>query len=295
MKDKKLEWKRIGIFITLAYGINWTSWIIIYSIAGSYEKITESPLLSFLWVLLMFPPALSNILTRIITKEGMENSLLSLKLNGKMKYYIAPLFLPILIAFIIGIICSFVFTDGFSIKAIDEQAGGFAGFAGNILYMISISAATAYITFGEEFGWRGYLYPKLEKLIGMPKAVILGGIIWGMWHAPIIANGYNFGTDYPGAPFIGLLIMCIFCIAGGSMLMWLTKKTDSIYPASIAHAIINNCTGLVVVLIAPETDKIIENDIFHFQLVHMLSASLIYSVFAFLLIRESRKKTVSNT
>lgn len=263
--------------------------------AGSFDKWADSTLFSFLSVLLMFPPALANILTRIITKEGMENSFLCLKLKGKIRYYIISLFLPILVSLIIGVICSFVFTDGFSISAINEQANGSSGFAANILYMMSISAATAYITFGEEFGWRGYLYPKFEKLIGLPKTLLLGGIIWGIWHAPITVMGHNFGTGYPGFPFTGILIMCIFCTAAGAMLYWLTKKTGSVYPASLTHAVINNCTGLVVVLTAPGITETIENNIFRFQLVHMLSASLIYSVFAFLLTKESRKKALSST
>lgn len=266
-----------------------------YIAAGSFDKWADSTLFSFLSVLLMFPPALANILTRIITKEGMENSFLCLKLKGKIKYYIISLFLPILVSLIVGIICSFVFTDGFSISAINEQANGSSGYAGNILFMIGISAATAYITFGEEFGWRGYLYPRLEKLIGLPKTLLLGGIIWGIWHAPVTVMGHNFGTGYPGFPFTGILIMCIFCTTAGALLHWLTKKTGSVYPASLTHAVINNCTGLVVALTAPGITETVENNIFRFQLVHMLTASLIYSVFAFLLIKEGRKKTVSNT
>lgn len=285
----------MGIYTALSYGITWVSWILMCLAAGGFDKWADSALFSFLSVLLMFPPALSNILTRIVTREGMTDSFLCLRLKGKIKYYIASLFLPILVAFLIGIICSFVFTDGFSLEAINREADGIKGYAGNILFMIGISAATAYITFGEEFGWRGYLYPKLEKLIGTPKAVLLGGIVWGIWHAPIIVMGHNFGTDYPGYPFVGILIMCIYCTAAGAVLMWLTKKTGSVYPAALTHAVINNCTGLVVALTAPGITENVENNIFRFQLVHMLTASLIYSVFAFLLIKESRKKTVNNT
>ena len=52
--------------------------------------------------------------------------------------------------------------------------------------------------FGEEFGWRGYLLPKLMPL-GKLKAYTIVGVIWGLWHAPLIVVGFN----YPGYPVIG--------------------------------------------------------------------------------------------
>jgi membrane protease YdiL (CAAX protease family) len=52
-------------------------------------------------------------------------------------------------------------------------------------------------TFGEEFGWRGYLLPRLAPL-GGAWAAILTGVVWGLWHAPLIVlSGYNF----PGHPW----------------------------------------------------------------------------------------------
>jgi membrane protease YdiL (CAAX protease family) len=54
-------------------------------------------------------------------------------------------------------------------------------------------------TFGEEFGWRAYLQPKLMPLGGR-KVILLMGLIWGVWHWPVIAMGHNYGLDYPGVP-----------------------------------------------------------------------------------------------
>ena len=56
--------------------------------------------------------------------------------------------------------------------------------------------------FGEEFGWRGYLLPKLMPL-GKLKAYLLIGVIWGLWHAPLVLIGFN----YPNYPFLGVLAM----------------------------------------------------------------------------------------
>ena len=53
-------------------------------------------------------------------------------------------------------------------------------------------------------GWRGYLLQKLSKEYSVQKSIIISGIIWGIWHAPIIAMGHNYGTGYVGAPWLGI-------------------------------------------------------------------------------------------
>lgn len=83
------------------------------------------------------------------------------------------------------------------------------------------------------------MMPKFIKLIGMPKAIIFGGIIWSVWHGPLTVSGHNFGTDYPGFPYVGIIIMCIFCTLIGIMLTFITINSGSIWPATIMHAVNN--------------------------------------------------------
>ena len=103
----------------------------------------------------------------------------------------------------------------------------------------------AFNTFGEEFGWRGYMNQKMEPLLGTTGTIIVGGIIWGLWHAVLTVEGHNFGTDYEGYPYLGIIYMCISCTFTGVFLMWLTKKTNSVYPAAIFHAM-NNSGGFSI-------------------------------------------------
>ena len=120
-----------------------------------------------------------------------------------------------------------------------------------IVIFLLLSFSIAWIpfnTFGEEYGWRGYLYPKLEAVAGRPAALIAGGIIWGLWHAPLTVQGHNFGTDYPGFPYTGILLMCGSCVIMGIFFHWLTLKTGSIYPASIAHSTTNNGASLLLMI-----------------------------------------------
>lgn len=85
--------------------------------------------------------------------------------------------------------------------------------------------------------------PKLMEVMGKPAAIVVGGIIWGLWHVPLTISGHNFGIDYDFYPWLGILIMCIMCILMNAFLTLLTERTKSIYPASFCHMINNNFGG----------------------------------------------------
>lgn len=89
------------------------------------------------------------------------------------------------------------------------------------------------------------MMPKLMKLMGQKRAFLVGGIIWGLWHAPLTCIGHNFGTDYPGFPYVGILLMCIFCTLIGTILTMLTIKSGSIWPATIMHAVNNGMPSIL--------------------------------------------------
>ena len=129
------------------------------------------------------------------------------------------------------------------------------GYTASIIFNIAISIAMFPIFLGEELGWRGYLFPKLKTVMNRPAAYIVCGIIWGVWHTPAIIDGLNFGKDYAGYPYVGILLMCVFCIGTGIIFTWLTEKTNSVYPAAFAHAINNNATGLIVALSGTNSDE----------------------------------------
>jgi membrane protease YdiL (CAAX protease family) len=121
---------------------------------------------------------------------------------------------------------------------------------------ISAPIFNGLFTLGEEFGWRAYLLPKLMPL-GQGKAMLWMGLIWGVWHAPIIAMGHNYGLDYPGAPWLGMLVMIWFCFSIGTLFGWATLRAGSVWPAVIGHAVINGISGFVVYTIQAQPSPLL--------------------------------------
>jgi membrane protease YdiL (CAAX protease family) len=102
---------------------------------------------------------------------------------------------------------------------------------GSLLIAPGINAILA---FGEEWGWRGFLLPKLLPL-GQWPALILVGASWGLWYSPIILLGY----DYPLHPRLGIILMIVFCVIFGVLLGWLRLATGSLWPSAIGRGALN--------------------------------------------------------
>lgn len=98
--------------------------------------------------------------------------------------------------------------------------------------------------FGEEWGWRGYLVPKLLPLGAWP-ALLASGALWGLWHAPFILLGHN----YPLHPRLGVAVMVAFCVLFGTLLGWTRLATKSIWPAVLAHGSLNALGGVLPLLV----------------------------------------------
>ena len=109
--------------------------------------------------------------------------------------------------------------------------------ASSLLYAPVINT---FVALGEEVGWRGFLYPRLKEKLGYVKGLLLGGVIWGVWHWPLIwLIGYEYGTGYPGFPVVGMLLFCLFTIPIGILADWVYEKSHCIWVPSLLHGCIN--------------------------------------------------------
>ncbi|MCP2344481.1 CPBP family intramembrane glutamic endopeptidase [Nonomuraea roseoviolacea] len=97
---------------------------------------------------------------------------------------------------------------------------------------------------GEEWGWRGWLAPRLVAARGTVAGLALSGVVWGLWHAPLTLLGYNYARLGPWAAlyFVG------FCVPAGVVFGWLRLRSGSVWPAVVAHGSVNAVTGVVLLL-----------------------------------------------
>lgn len=245
MTDKTLTVKRILIFLFFAFVPPWILQFIYIAVIGCDVNTNYYQLLASVSMLF---PAIGNVLARIITKEGFDKSYLKLNIKGNIKYYLLAVFIPVISYFITAFMISVGYMQSGSASEILLHSNYFHIFSTSI-YIISLSLLDCTLTFGEEFGWRGYLTPKLKEIFNKPAAYLISGTIWGLWHAPVIIIGHNFGTNYKFYPYAGILSMCIFCVFVGTFFSILTEKTKSVFPSTIAHAINNNFSNIIYVIL----------------------------------------------
>jgi len=269
------DWKRIFIFLAFAFGISWAIALVIYLTGG----LTNSPVYTIagieisLALLLMasfymYGPALANIITRLISKEGFKN--LHLKPDFGQKrwvYFLISWFLPGPLT-IAGMVLFFLlfpehYDSGLSLIKSQMGLAGINQVNPWLIVALQTLQATLFApllnmlpSFGEEFGWHGYLLPKLLPLGGR-KAILLTGIIWGVWHWPLILMGYNYGADYAGVPYLGLLAMLWFCVVSGAVFGWLDIKAGSIWPAVIGHGALNGIAALSLLFVQGEPNALL--------------------------------------
>jgi len=105
-----------------------------------------------------------------------------------------------------------------------------------------------FIAFGEEYGWRGYLTPRLAKRIGWVKASVVTGILWGVWHAPVLMLGHNFFLKF-WPPSVAL--MALYCAAASPFFTYIYLRYG-VWGASALHGGVNAFAGIYYLVYPPE-------------------------------------------
>ena len=231
MQSKKKTLLRIALYIVLAY-------LPVYVLGFAFSDKEGGVTSALAGNSLMLFPAIAVIITRLITKEGFRDALLGTGRRKSGKYYAAAVIFPVLLPLVSGLILHIFIVKSGSIGDSAFCDNGMLT-AALLLTAPATGLAMAVHGFGEELGWRGYLTPKLEELMPTPLAIVVTGIIWALWHGPLLAYGCDFGRDYDFFPYGGFIAMIVMCIALSAFLTWLTKRTDSVYPASLCHMVLD--------------------------------------------------------
>ena len=259
-KERTLETRRIWLFLIITFVMTyaWTIGLIWPRVLGrdaatlsGEEQLTGVALTA----VLMFFPALGVLITRLVTREGFKNAMLHLNLRGNVRYYLIGWFGPMVLTLLGTLLYFMVCPSAFSLSSYQAQMATVPlpetlFWVVQALLMLIAPLLNLVPCFGEEWGWRGYLLPKVAARMKFLPTVLLTGFIWGIWHAPIIVAGHNYGMSYPGYPWWGIIAMCMFCIVAGTLFSFITLKTKSCWPAVFAHGMLNGTASIGVIFLA---------------------------------------------
>ena len=251
------------IFLAIAFGLSWLLALPLWLGDGLVD-----PLFGVIAVAMMFTPAVAAIVVVFVVERPQHKAralgLWPLKPAGRfIGYLVLGLIVPvalILVALPLGALLGVYPADFVTFSAFQQMLDTQLATAGvaelpipigilvglqliNVLFGAFINLIPA---LGEELGWRGWLLPKLMPLGTVP-ALMLSGVIWGLWHSPLILLGYN----YPAAPgWLGLTMMIGMCIVVGAVFGWLRLRSESVWPAALAHGAFNAAAGFSLIFAA---------------------------------------------
>lgn len=259
------EKQGFGLYFLFAFGLAW-----LCQVYASLLLIRDGNAIAYraLLAVCMFCPLASALLVNKVYLHRPTGVVW--KVQGKRRYWLAAWFGPAVFTVLAAVLYFAVFpsrldlSDSWLVTAyggemdaatLHSQLG-----VSNASYLLQtgLFAVTLapvinmFFAVGEEAGWRGYMMPCLKERFGLLNGRLLGGVIWGVWHWPImLLTGYEYGTNYLGAPVLGLAVWCVVCFALNTLLDWLYEKTECIWVPAIAHGGFNAVVGLFMVLTNP--------------------------------------------
>ena len=221
---------RVVTFLVLTFGL---STIFYIKIAQGGEGIEP-------WVLpLMWCPGISAIITKLIFDRNLKD--LGWK-PGPAKWLVLAYVLPILYTAVIYGITWITGQGGFTtdvVAEVSKELGLADASRGQMVAVYTLVLATLVFlkalpgALGEELGWSGFLFPELQRMSSFTTASLIGGIVWALFHLPLILF-----ADYRStAPITFQVVMfTISTTALRFVTNWFRARSDSVWPTVILHA-----------------------------------------------------------
>lgn len=189
---------------------------------------------------LMLSVGAATIVTCIIRKR----SLASLGWQwGDWAYQGQSYFLPLGIALSAYIVIwLFGFGDFYSVEFAAKLKGKYNlanwSDASILLFHVLLIASVSFLVslpsvLGEEIGWRGLLVPELAKFMSFTGVALASGMVWALWHWPLIINGLYGNNTTP--LYYQLFFFSLFIVSTGVILTYLRMKSSSVWTAVIYH------------------------------------------------------------
>jgi len=228
----KEAWKTIILFLIL---------LSVLSSIPYYAILKLNPTSIYVGAL-MISPALAAFITLKIKKRPISSLPWSLK---ELKYLKLSYITPILyVSIAYALIWLFGFGDLINTERITQWSNELGIAESNqklvIIVMVFLLLTVGVIknlgsTLGEEIGWRGFLIFELRKVMSFKSLAIVSGIIWAVWHFPVINLIYGRGENL----LLHMGAFTIMIIGVSVILAYFTFKSNSLWPAALYHSIHN--------------------------------------------------------
>jgi len=258
--DRKGIWSFLIITFAITYAIEGALILRGFRILPGVFSWGQYIIAAVMWV-----PALATVLTiKLVTREGF--GIANIRFGGWRPYAASGLMIPGCFVLIYGL--TWVLRLGrpdWSLRQFQDMVAGASAGAAPVmpssaviwpaLFLATLVVApfmNGVFGFGEELGWRGYLLPKLMPL-GKLRAYSLLGLIWGLWHLPLVLVGFT----YPGYPLAGALLFLLLTTGFGIYLNELTLRHRSSVLAGWAHGVFNSQKLGVWALLFPSVDPLL--------------------------------------
>lgn len=220
---------RIGLliyFAVLCAGSVPIEWLIIR------QGLTIGPILALMWV-----PALASAIARAILREGVSDISFRLSLARARWALLGAWLSPVLVGAVAYNIAWMAGLASFSPPDIDHLAAHLGSPYWRFALLLAFSLVPSVLigtifTAGEEIGWRGYMLTRLITA-GVPKPIFVSGLVWGLWHIPLILSGRYVTSS---GPLLSAALFMVNIVAGGYFIAWLRLATGSVWPAILFHA-----------------------------------------------------------
>jgi len=255
-----LDRRRLLPFIAIAFGGSWLVGLVFY-LLGAVKKPAVAMALAILYM--QFPMVAAFVVQKLVCEEPLVKPLgLSFRLN---RWWVVGWLLPAVITLLatgISLLLPGVEyspgMEGFfeqlkdfippeQLELMKQQVASFpVRLFWIALFQGLIAGATfnALVAFGEELGWRGFLQKEFAGL-GFWRSSALIGVIWGLWHAPLVLQGVN----YPYHPLAGVFMMVLFTTLLAPLFSYVRLKSGSVIAAAVMHGSLNGVARIPVLVV----------------------------------------------
>ena len=224
--NERVDLKAVFSYLLMVFSASWSLIVIIYLLGGLRTMAALG-----LYGLMMMPAISAFLVRKWITKEGFGDAGLRPNFRRGWRYYLIAWLLPLLVSgIILGMVALFgISKPDFTLQRFAQWMGAGSNVPSVPPYLWLVlpiqfligALFTTFFSFGEEFGWRGYLQKRIMP--GKPVwAAVVTGIIWGVWHFPLNIQGYNF----PDNRYLGLIVFPITTVFLSIIFGWLQNKSD---------------------------------------------------------------------